>query len=125
MSPVWWQADQDCWLTNWPAPPEWQGAQFRVDPDGGVQPLAGADPADPAAAEAPREDWARTLSQAEAEGLDRADEAAAARRAERIELYRRAAFGLATAAELASLDAAEAAAAGAGAGGTGTGFSAP
>jgi len=130
----WWDAELDCWLTNWPAAPGWQGEEYRIESDGAAVPLdewrEGLDgPEDAAAGEgrywfdaddrADAEDdaeagmepggdhWARTLSAEEEAGLERRAEAEAAQRAGRIDLYRRAALGLAGPAELAAIRAAD------------------
>ncbi len=109
---IWWQADEDCWLTNWPAPQGWQGEEFRVGSDGAVEPWPEDQDADAAAdgAAGPRDDWARTLTPEELAGAERQAAEDAAQVAARLDLYRRRAFDLASEAELASLDRAAAAA---------------
>ena len=109
----WWAARLDCWLTNWPAPADWQGREYRLDARGEPELLApgagaGADDADGAdGAEWPdREHYARTLTPEEEVGVASGAAGGAAARARRLELYRRAAFGLASAAERGSLAAA-------------------
>ena len=105
---IWWQADHNCWLTNWPAPAGWQGEEFRVGSDGAVEPWDPDEEAD--SATGPRDDWARTLTSEEVAGAERQAAEDAAQVAARLELYRRRAIDLATEAELASLDRAEQAA---------------
>jgi hypothetical protein len=108
---VWWQAEADGLLTNWPAPPDWAGEAWGLDEDEPDELLPLADHPDLAAVYAALDDegraavgWARTLSPAEAAGLEAAQAAQAEARVARRALYHRAAFGLASAAELAALD---------------------
>ncbi len=108
---TWWDEGAEQWLTNWPLPPEWDGEQFRIEParrgaestrgaavllepdeDGWIAP----EEAGQAAEDGPREDWARTLTEEELDGLAGQQALGAAERAARIELYRRRAFGLDT-----------------------------
>ncbi len=105
----WWDEGEDCWLTNWPAPADWEGDDYALDEKGEVtgrfDPEAEedewGDPLPPLV-----ERWARTLSPEEEEALETGKAGGAAAREARLELYRRAAFGLASAAERASLAAA-------------------
>lgn len=110
---VWWQAEADGLLTNWPAPPDWAGEAWGLDEDDPDELLPLADHPELAAAYAALDDegraeagWLRTLSPAEAAGLDLAQAALARARVARRALYHRAAFGLASPAELAALEAA-------------------
>lgn len=105
----WWDAALQCWLTNWPAPPapeDWDGTEYRYDDEGEAQLF---DPDAPQSAcdmddKVPLiERYARTLTEVEEDGLEREADAAEIAREERLELYRRAAFGLTSAAEQASL----------------------
>ncbi len=109
---VWWHEGQGCLLTNWPAPADWDGEEFARQPPydelvplAEDQPLAAdyAEMADEARAEA---GWLRTLTEAEEAGLEAVDAAREAARAARRGLYHRAAFGLASPAELLALAAA-------------------
>lgn len=106
---VWWYEGEGCLLTNWPAPADWDGEAFvRQPPDGAPVPLdedAGlaaelAEMGDEARAEA---GWLRTLTDAEEAGLEAAAAAQAQARLARRAVYHRAAFGLASPAELAAL----------------------
>lgn len=106
---VWWHEGEGCLLTNWPAPADWDGEAFvRQPPDGALVPLdedAGlaadlAEMGDEARAEA---GWLRTLTEAEEAGLEAAAAAQAQARLARRAVYHRAAFGLASPAELAAL----------------------
>ena len=106
---VWWHEGEGCLLTNWPAPADWDGEAFvRQQPDGALVPLeedAGlaaelAEMGDEARAEA---GWLRTLTEAEEAGLEAAAAAQAQARRARRAVYHRAAFGLASPAELAAL----------------------
>ncbi|MCZ8019396.1 hypothetical protein [Novosphingobium sp.] len=106
---VWWHDGEGCLLTNWPAPADWDGEQFaRQPPHGELVPLA-EDPAlaadlaemsDEARAEA---GWLRTLTEAEEAGLEAVAAAQEEARVARRDLYHRAAFGLASPAELVAL----------------------
>ena len=106
---VWWHDGEGCLLTNWPAPADWDGEQFvRQPPHGELVPLA-EDPAlaadlaamsDEARAEA---GWLRTLTEAEEAGLEAVAAAQEEARVARRDLYHRAAFGLASPAELIAL----------------------
>jgi hypothetical protein len=106
---VWWHEGQGRLLTNWPAPPDWAGEDFvRSGPGDDLVPLA--DDPDLAAEQAALDDeeraeagWLRTLTPAEEEGLAAVEAAQDAARAARRTVYHRAAFGLATPAELAAL----------------------
>ena len=149
----WWDPALECWLTNWPAPEDWQGEEFRCDATGAYEPIVPGDDADGAddadaddgcsdgeyddhdtgdgagagysygdddwdddgdddgepgagAAWSEIETYARTLTAQELAGVDSVAAGVAAARARRLELYRRAAFGLASAAERGSLAAA-------------------
>ncbi len=103
----WWDAAREEWLTNWPAPTGFDGEELAIDARHTV-----TGPYDPAAE--PTDEWdrpvrlgyARTLSAAERTGLEQAEARAEDHTARRIDAYRRAAFGLASAAELARLSAA-------------------
>ncbi len=105
----WWDDEHQCYLTNWPTPPDWSGDEFRLDDDDTATRIdPDAEDADgagdtgalrPGAPPPPEPGWARTLSAAELDGLERAE----AHRAARLELYRRQAFGLASPAECHSL----------------------
>lgn len=106
---IWWQADRDCWLTSWPAPQGWTGEEFRIDRYGDVEPWP-EDEDEAHDAGGPREGWARTLTPEEVAGAERQAAETEVQAAARLELYRRRAFDLASAAELASLDRAEEAA---------------
>lgn len=106
---VWWHEGEGGLLTNWPAPADWDGEAFvRQRPDGALVPLeedAGlaadlAEMGDEARAEA---GWLRTLTEAEEAGLEAAAAAQAQARRARRAVYHRAAFGLASPAELAAL----------------------
>lgn len=106
---VWWHDGEGCLLTNWPAPADWDGDAFaRQPPHGELVPLA-EDPAlaadlsemtDEARAEA---GWLRTLTEAEEAGLEAVAAAQEEARVARRDLYHRAAFGLASPAELVAL----------------------
>ncbi len=108
---TWWDEGAEQWLTNWPLPPEWDGEQFRIEPArrGAESTRGAAVPLEPdeegwidpeeageAAEDGPAEDWARTLTEEELDGLAGQQALGAAERAARIELYRRRAFGLDT-----------------------------
>lgn len=103
----WWDEPGERWLTTWPAPEHFDGAEVWIDQEGEV-----IGPYDPDGPEDDRyglpvkREWARELSAEELAGIDAADETESDQRARRLELYRRAAFGLATRAERASLAAA-------------------
>lgn len=106
---VWWHEGEGGLLTNWPAPADCAGEAFvRQQPDGALVPLdedAGlaadlAEMGDEARAEA---GWLRTLTEAEEAGLEAAAAAQAQARRARRAVYLRAAFGLASPAELAAL----------------------
>ncbi len=103
----WWDYDNEQWLTNWPASDDFAGAEFWVDEEDKV-----LGPYDPDARPTSKLgfpikcEWARTLTSAEEAGIEAEEAREARQRQQRRELYRRAAFGLATAAEQASLDAA-------------------
>ena len=130
----WWDAELGCWLTNWPAPDEWAGDEYRRGADGryalivpgeeGEDDTADLDEDDfadahdfayahncedharlPEASEnwSEIERYARTLTAPELAGADSIADDLADARARRLELYRRAAFGLASAAECGSL----------------------
>ena len=123
----WWDAPRGCWLTNWPAPEDWAGDEYRRDTDGAYALLApgeqGEDDEDldeddydyehdcghdgklpeASAPWSEIERYARTLTPQEQAGAERAEHDLAEARARRLELYRRAAFGLASAAECTSL----------------------
>lgn len=106
---VWWHEGEGCLLTNWPAPADWDGDAFaRQPPHGELVPLA-EDPAlaadhaemsDEARAEA---GWLRTLTEDEEAGLEAVAAAQEEARVARRDLYHRAAFGLASPAELIAL----------------------
>lgn len=106
---VWWHDGEGCLLTNWPAPADWDGEEFaRQPPHGELVPLA-EDPAlaadhaemsDEARAEA---GWLRTLTEDEEAGLEAVAAAQEEARVARRDLYHRAAFGLASPAELVAL----------------------
>lgn len=124
----WWDDALECWLTNWPAPEGWSGREFRIDAEGVATPLSADDEADfgedfgedfgaDFGAEFEEDQgegdagWraqcrARTLTPEEQVAADEEPVRAALVRARRLELYRRAAFGLASAAERASIAAA-------------------
>jgi hypothetical protein len=101
----WWDEAREEWLTNWPAPDGFAGEGFWIDGEGEV--TGPYDPGDEAGEDkwgkAPERHYARTLTPEEAEGLERRQAGKDQRRAQRIELYRRAEFGLASAAELGAL----------------------
>ncbi|MFM5954874.1 MAG: hypothetical protein ACKOPE_11325 [Novosphingobium sp.] len=101
---LWWDEDGERQLTTWPAPADFAGEELTVDGQSGEVlgpwPLAADDRLKEGTG------WARTLTPAEEAGLDAAENAAAAHRAARLALYQRAAFGLASAAECASIAAA-------------------
>ena len=123
----WWDAPLGCWLTNWPAPEGWAGDEYRRDADGRYALIvAGEEGEDDEdldeddchyehdcgddgklpEASAPWsaiERYARTLTTEELAGAERAEDDLADARARRLELYRRAAFGLASAAECSAL----------------------
>ena len=101
---VWWDEEGERDLTTWPAPEGFAGEELAIDADSGE--VLGAWPLDADAPGAGRCYWARTLTPAEEDGRAEADERQAEHRLARRELYRRAAFGLASPAELASLAAA-------------------
>jgi hypothetical protein len=101
---VWLEETGERMLTTWPAPEGFAGEVLAVHQDEGD--VIGAWPLDPEAAGAARCFWARTLTPEEEAGLLAADERTEAHRAARLALYQRAAFGLASPAELASLAAA-------------------
>jgi hypothetical protein len=106
---VWWHDGEGCLLTNWPAPADWAGEEFvRQRPDGELMPLdedeaTAADLAEMSDEERAEAGWLRTLTEAEEAGLEAVDAAQAAARVARRDLYQRAAFGLASPAELAAL----------------------
>jgi hypothetical protein len=106
----WWDEAGARWLTDWPLPevlPEgeaWDGEEFWVDDNRAVLGPYDEDMPAPEVLGRPIDrHYARTLSAAEAEGLETAEARAAAHRAMRLELYRRQAFGLATPAERAAI----------------------
>lgn len=101
---VWWDEEREHDLTTWPAPDDFAGEELAVDADSDE--VLGAWPLDPEVPGAERCYWARTLTPAEEAGRAAADERQAEHRFARRELYRRAVFGLASPAELASLAAA-------------------
>lgn len=92
----WWDEAGERWLTNWPAPEHFSGAEFWVDEDGEV--LGPHDPGQPEEEDAygdlQRREWARELSDEELAGLRRAEAERDVLRASRIEQRRRTAFGL-------------------------------
>ena len=103
--------DGETLVTNWPAPPGFCGQWYRVASDEAeAEPIA-RDPLDPDRCD-DGEDWPgpeeafRALLPEEAAGIARTVAAPAAARAARLALYGRSACGLATAAEEASLRAA-------------------
>lgn len=103
--------DGESLLTNWPAPEGFCGQWYRVASDEAeAEPIA-RDPADPDMAD-DGEEWPgleeafRALLPAEAQGIARMDAAREAAHAARLALYARSACGLTTAAEEASLRAA-------------------
>ncbi|MCC6927090.1 hypothetical protein [Novosphingobium sp.] len=104
----WWDEAGERWLTNWPAPEGFTGAEFWINQQGEV--IAAYDPdADPVEDSYGRpieRDWARELSDEELAGIEQAAEDEEEVRAARIDLYRRAAFGLASKAERTALAAA-------------------
>lgn len=101
----WWDARLDCWLTNWPAPADWAGTRYGDDPLGAAgAELVQGDDGDAADRDLDIEsETVRTLTPAEEAGLARLETTEEDARAARLELYRRAAFGLATPAEQAAL----------------------
>jgi hypothetical protein len=101
---LWWDEEGERWLTSWPAPEHFAGEELAIDADSGE--VAGSWPVPDEGVLAPRVGWARTLTAEEQAGLDRAEARSAAHRAARLALYQRAAFGLASAAEAASIAAA-------------------
>ena len=101
---VWWDEDGARWLTSWPAPDDFAGEELAIHDETGA--VEGAWPLPDAGVPAPWLSWARTLTPGEAAGLIAAETRAEQHRAARLALYHRAAFGLASAAELASLAAA-------------------
>lgn len=101
---LWWDEDGERWLTSWPAPEHFAGEELAIDADSGE--VEGSWPVPDEGVLAPRVGWARTLTAEEQAGLDRAEARSAAHRAARLALYQRAAFGLASAAEVASIAAA-------------------
>jgi hypothetical protein len=104
----WWHEEREEWLTNWPAPEHFDGQEFWIDEDDEV--LCPYDPEAPDFEDnwgkANERGYARTLSAEELKGLEGIEDYAKSRRADRIELYRRASFGLANKAERASIAAA-------------------
>ncbi|WP_296676376.1 hypothetical protein [Novosphingobium sp.] len=105
-----WDTQRAQWLTNWPAPAHWAGDEYRRLDGDRLAPIARCadDPGSTAQGEPwpEAEHYARTLSAEEEAGLERLDADEERARAGRLALYRRAAFGLATPAERASLAAA-------------------
>ena len=101
---VWWDEEGERDLTTWPAPDDFAGEELAIHENDGA--VLGPWPLDPAAPGAGRCYWARTLTPAEEDGRAEADTRQADHRAARRALYQRAAFGLASPAELASLAAA-------------------
>ncbi len=106
----WWDEGGARRLTDWPLPevlPEgevWTGEEFWVDDNRAV--LGRYDEDAPALTElgfAVDRTYARTLSAAEAAGLEDAETRAQDHAAARLELYRRSAFGLASPAERAAI----------------------
>jgi hypothetical protein len=102
----WWEEAKECWLTNWPAPADWEGEEFAHDGEGRV--TGAFDPeaeTDEWGKDLPPLDerWARTLTAAEEAALEGGMDREERVRTARLELYRRAAFGLASAAERASI----------------------
>ena len=104
----WWHEEREEWLTNWPAPEHFRGDELWVDENDAV-----LGPYDPDAPEAEtlygtkiERGYARTLTDEELQGLELREDYQASQRAERLELYRRASFGIADAAERASIAAA-------------------
>lgn len=108
----WWDEGLQQWLTNWPAPEGWAGQWFMLDVLGEAEPLV--EDADDGESGSEGEDdgdeepgpLARSLAPEELAAQASAAGQADALRAQRTELYRRAAFGLASAAECASIMAA-------------------
>lgn len=101
----WWHEDRAEWLTNWPAPAGFSGQELWVDETDTV-----LGPYDPDAPEAEtrygskiERGYARTLTSEERLGLERREDEQERRRMNRLELYRRASFGIASAAERASI----------------------
>ena len=92
----WWDDEQSSWLTNWPAPADYSGEWFEIEPGGEVLgPAAEAsdwDPDDPG--EANPERFARTLNPDEHASYEARILRNNAAYAARIEIRRRAAFGL-------------------------------
>lgn len=100
----WWDEEGERWLTSWPAPEHFAGEELAVEEDSGE--VVGPWPESDEDALDPQVSWARTLTAEEQAGLDAAEERTEAHRAARLALYQRAAFGLASAAEVASIAAA-------------------
>jgi hypothetical protein len=103
----WWDEAGSRWLTNWPEPEGFAGEELWIDAKCEV--LGPYDPDAPPESKygpLPNCDWARTLTAAEEAGIESANDRLEAHRAQRIEVYRRATFGLASAAERASIMAA-------------------
>lgn len=109
----WWDAPLGCWLTNWPAPEDWAGDEYRREADGAyaqIVPVEDEDIdeeedefADASGTWSEIEKYARTLTVDELAGAERAEDDLSDARARRLELYRRAAFGLASSAERSSI----------------------
>ncbi|MBN8502262.1 MAG: hypothetical protein J0M19_14110 [Sphingomonadales bacterium] len=95
---TWWNAEHGCWLTDWPAPDDWEGQAFRLTARGATLPIAADQLTGPGAdgSEWPEwEDRVRTLTPAELNAVTCNRQA----RAARVDVYRRAAFGLLPAVE--------------------------
>lgn len=110
----WWDEAGARWLTDWPLPEVlpagevWDGEEFWIDDNRAVLgPYDEEAPAPELLGRPVDRYYARTLSAAEAEGLEGAEARATAHRAARLELHRRNAFGLATPAERAAIAAGE------------------
>jgi hypothetical protein len=103
----WWDKAGGRWLTDWPEPEDFDGEELWIDAQCEV--LGPYDPDAPPESKygpLPNCEWARTLTAEEEAGIECANDRLEAHRARRIEVYRRATFGIASAAERASIMAA-------------------
>ena len=104
----WWHEAREEWLTNWPAPEQFSGEELWVDENDEV--LGPYDPDTPEAetryGTTIERGYARTLTGEERQGLEQRENDQESHRADRLELYRRASFGLANPAERSSIVAA-------------------
>ncbi len=100
----WWDEERGEWLTNWPAPADFTGSELAIDEQ--CQVLGPHDPETELL-----DEWdepiptlyARTLTAAELAGFEQHEARCDTDRASQLDLYRRAAFGLAEAADLARI----------------------